>query len=73
MDVELRRYRKANVVRQQQQFSELQRQLEKTSKGAVDEHRATLSDRYRTEFVIELRSVEQQVEVLKQAHASDDT
>eukprot|EP00971_Amphidinium_carterae_P101992 2019196-Amphidinium_carterae.1 len=56
MHLELRRYRQADVVRQQQQLGELQRQLEKASKDAVEEHRATLSDRYRTEFVTELRS-----------------
>eukprot|EP00971_Amphidinium_carterae_P239633 4757375-Amphidinium_carterae.1 len=56
MDIELKRYRQADVVRQQQQLGELQRQLEKASKDALDEHRATLSDRYRTEFVTELRS-----------------
>eukprot|EP00971_Amphidinium_carterae_P206611 4099576-Amphidinium_carterae.1 len=73
MDIELKRYRQADVVRQQQQLGELQRQLEKASKDALDEYRATLSDRYRTEFMTKLRSVEQQVEALKQAHASDDT
>eukprot|EP00971_Amphidinium_carterae_P029004 570388-Amphidinium_carterae.1 len=51
---------------------ELQRQLEKANGDALEEHQATVSDRYRTEFVTELRSVKKQVEVLKQAHASDD-
>eukprot|EP00971_Amphidinium_carterae_P009364 184915-Amphidinium_carterae.1 len=46
MDIELKRYRNANVVRQQQQLGELQRQLEKASRDALDEHRATLNDRY---------------------------
>eukprot|EP00971_Amphidinium_carterae_P060003 1187370-Amphidinium_carterae.1 len=72
MDAELRRYQQADVVRQQQQLGELQRQLEKANRDALEEHRRTVSDRYRMEFVTELRSVEKQIEVLKQAHASDD-
>eukprot|EP00971_Amphidinium_carterae_P136400 2702762-Amphidinium_carterae.1 len=39
----------------------------------MDQHRLTVGERYRTEFVSELRSVEQQVEVLRQAHEDDDT
>eukprot|EP00971_Amphidinium_carterae_P010696 211249-Amphidinium_carterae.2 len=39
----------------------------------IDSQWVRPGERYRTEFVTELRSVEQQVEVLRQAHADDNT
>eukprot|EP00971_Amphidinium_carterae_P326765 6457766-Amphidinium_carterae.1 len=71
-DLELRRYRQADVVRQQQLLENLERQMERTNQGVLEQHRLAVGERYRTEFVAELSSVQQQVKMLRQAHADDN-
>eukprot|EP00971_Amphidinium_carterae_P101185 2002163-Amphidinium_carterae.1 len=73
VDQELRRYRQADALRQQQQqqFSELQRNLETANATALERSRQKLSERYKDEFLMELRSVQKEPDELREAHASD--
>eukprot|EP00971_Amphidinium_carterae_P050345 991896-Amphidinium_carterae.3 len=64
-DIELRRYRQADVVRQQHLLGNLERQMEQANKEALDQHRLTVGERYRTEFVAKLSSVQQQIEMME--------
>eukprot|EP00971_Amphidinium_carterae_P149755 2969067-Amphidinium_carterae.1 len=73
VDRELRRYRQADAVRQQQQFSDLQRNLGVASESAVEQNRRTLNERYKEELKYELCSVNRELDVLRESHTSDDT
>eukprot|EP00971_Amphidinium_carterae_P235529 4673871-Amphidinium_carterae.1 len=46
--------------------------MEQANREALNQHKLTVGERYRTEFEAELRSVKHQVEMLKQAHADDN-
>eukprot|EP00971_Amphidinium_carterae_P104099 2061748-Amphidinium_carterae.1 len=45
--------------------------MERSNQEALDQHRLTVGERYRTEFVAELTAVQQQVEMLRRAHADN--
>eukprot|EP00971_Amphidinium_carterae_P131339 2601336-Amphidinium_carterae.1 len=71
-EIELRRYRQADVVRQQHLLANLKSRMEQANREALDAHRLAVCERYRTEFVTELSSVQQQLEMLQQAHADNN-
>eukprot|EP00971_Amphidinium_carterae_P297558 5911889-Amphidinium_carterae.1 len=46
--------------------------MEKANQEALEQHRLAVGERCRTEFVAELSSVQQQVELLRKAHADNN-
>eukprot|EP00971_Amphidinium_carterae_P288335 5724287-Amphidinium_carterae.1 len=71
-ELERRRYRQADVVRQGQLLANLESRMEQANREALNQHKLAVGERYRTEFEAELSSVKHQVEMLQQAHKDNN-
>eukprot|EP00971_Amphidinium_carterae_P261849 5194143-Amphidinium_carterae.1 len=62
------RKRQADVVRQQQLLANLERRVEQANRDALNQHKLTVGESYRTEFESELRAVQMEPEAIAEAY-----